>query len=284
MSVTERQLQPGDALVHDSGHAVVIKSIAEGDAICDDSNFRRERRYELERLQNGIDSGSFQLVRDSELTAIKGIGDSTAPKIEATTGCSTPEQLARAYLTEQNSGVRDAVRRVDYLNEWLQDNLAQLEIGVPLAKLRVMLFLIEHGAATGMSSLRNVGEITTTHYNSIKGEKLTTNHLVWEPDSLWVESANVAAVARSVDGLTEVQPAEMWDTLQPCDSYEPDGNHYRFTVNGGETVISGDYLDSLQDILTFELSDVHCHPDGEYPILVYDADTELVATVAPRIQ
>lgn len=285
MQQTERpiKLQEGMALVNDSGRCVTIKSVNDGTAICDDSNFRREQKYECNQLIDGVHNDDFRIVENSKLTEIKGIGEATAPVIEAKTGCQTPSELAYGYLAGKYD--RDVIRRTDYFKDWLLTNVDELSLDIEKAKVKVTLFCLELGCNVQTSDLQNIDGMRTTGH-SINGDKLTTEHIKWHDSGVgvWVDTANVMCIARGVASLTDLQSPDIWNELQPCDSHERDGDHHLFTVDGGETLVSGDYFETLGNIFDVPLFDIKCHPDGEYPILVEDRDTDLVIALAPRVQ
>lgn len=284
MSQAKPKISEDATLVNESGRVIDIQQIDDGNALVDDSSRLKDtQEVELARLENAIKQGHFQVITDSKLTDVKGIGESTAPLIEAKTGCETPSELASAYLTDPDTNVRDALRRVDYFNDWLLANLDNLDVDTSLAQLKVMLFLIEFGCTPNSSSVTGVTDFTTRHHNTVKGEKLHLNHLEWVEGGLWLGSASVACLARSMEAHTDLQDEAFWNEYQTVTNHERDGDHHKFTVNSEHMWVSGYMLDSLSELLSFNPSDVQAHPDGEAPILIHDEETHLIGALAPRI-
>jgi len=288
MSVQTTRIEAGDTLVNDDGTVTIQVNEIDGDTadVKDSRDFLGDDEYELDELQQAIEDGHFDVVRDSQLTEIKGIGDSTAPEIEAKTGCETPDELVDAYLTEQESGVNEAVRRMDYLNDWILDQLDRLDVDVSVARMKVMLFIKQLGCDPSPSSLQNAGEIVNHRWNIVDGEQLTAEHIDWNDDGAWVDSSSICGVGRGLDAMEDQLPVgDAIGEYEQCMTYERDGNHTVFAASTDEeTWVSNDYMETLQDIFTFDLSDVHVHPDGEFPVYVRDEDTELVLFLAPRIR
>jgi len=285
MNVQTTKLQEGDTLVNNSGSVTIdideingrMASVTDSRDYISDSD-----EYQLSELQQAIDDGDYVVVRDSDLTQIKGIGESTAPEIEVRTGCETPDELVEAYLTEEESGIHDTIRRTDYLNEWILDNLEELDVDVSLAQMKVMLFVNEFNCDSTHSDI-DLDAFRSVKHNTIDGDKLTVEHLEWSDDAFWAGSSSVAGVGRTLDAIEEIVPYVLDDHGPPV-AHERDGNHHCFEGRDGETWVNGDYLDTLQEIFTFNLSDVNVHPEGEYHVYVEDEDTELVAMIAPRIR
>lgn len=285
MSVETTKLQEGDTLVNDDGSVTIGIEAVDGDTIVvnDSRRYTDDGEYPRDEIESALNNG-FTLVRDSELTVIKGVGDATAPKLEAMTGCTTPDELAERFLCGTYP-VHEAVPRTDYFNQWVSENIEDLNVDATKAQTRVMLFLIEHNCRLKVSSLVDTHEFGNHKYDSVDGEKLTVNHLKWEDGSFWIDSAAVAGVGFG-DWLQSFNDAINPDEYVTCDSYETyngKGEHYQFHANGNTTYVSSDYVRSFTELFAFDLSDVRVHRDGEYPVLIDDEDTELQMSIAPRI-
>jgi hypothetical protein len=288
MSTDTPTLQPGDTLVNTKTDTTLdVKDAADDGAltITDDRRVgTQDGEYDRETIEQAVADGDLQLVRDSELTAITGVGDATAPKLEARTGCRTPDALARAYLTDEDTNVRDAIPRTDYFDQWLCEHADSLDIDATLAEIKVVLFLAEHGCTERQSTLSDTTAVSSKSGSVDPGE-LVVDHLAWEENPHWVSSSSVVGIGRD-HWLTHAPPHLPVGKYEQVDSTGKHGEldeHHEFTVDGGTTVVSGDYLDSLQSLFTFDLGDAHGHPDGNWPIIVYDEETDLSAAIAPRV-
>lgn len=285
MQTQTTKLKDGDILVNNDGSVTItIQSIDEDTVTVNDSRqFIENGEYPRSEIESAISNG-FTLVRDSSLTAIKGVGNATAPKIEAKTGCKTPDELVELFLCGTYP-VREVIPRTDYFYQWLCENIHELDVDVTKAQATVMLFLIEHNCNLKASSLIDAHEFGNHKHNSVNGEKLNIDHLDWGDGSFWMDSANVSGVGVG-SWIHTLNDAIDPDSYMQCESYETygdSGEHYEFIANGNTTYVSGDYVRSFQNLFTFDLSDVQVHPDGQYPILIHDEDTELTMSIAPRI-
>jgi hypothetical protein len=284
-----QQFREGDTLVNDDGSVTITIDAIDGDtvSITDSRDYHDDGEKSREAVRDAIDSGDFTVVRDSALTTIKGIGEATAPTIEAQTGCQTPSELVEAYFTDSDANIREAVRRTDYLNEWVIDNYDNLSLSLSLAEIKVMLFMLECDCTPSNSSISDTSAISH-RYSSVDGEELAVDQLDWVDDGHWVGRSNIATVARGLDGLRcllDDDAFDMWGDMDPCATHAAqDNGHMLFThPDGGSSLISNEYLTVFQSLFSFELDDVHCHPDSDYPVWFRDEETDLVGAIAPRI-
>jgi predicted flap endonuclease-1-like 5' DNA nuclease len=284
MSTQQQQskLQAGDSLVNDNGSVVVDIQSVESDRIKVEDSRRAidDGWYDRSEIETFASADEITLVRDSQLTAIKGVGAATAPKLQAATGCETPSELAEAYLHAEAS-VRDHIPRTDYFNEWLRANVDSLDVAVSAEQVAVFLFIQEMGVETQHASL--IDDAPINHrYNKVDTDEFAVSHIEWDEGNYWADSANVAAIGHG-PWKPNLRSLE-WGQYVPNVANERDGGHHLFCANGNETWISGDYLDDLRSIVSFDLSDVMVHPDGEFPVYVECTDVDLSVMIAPRIK
>jgi hypothetical protein len=285
MATRKIPFSEGDVLVNQSGSVTVEIDSIDGETVhCDDSRWNDTQEYDLDRMVDGVGEDGFTVISDSDLTDIKGIGESTAPEIEAKTGCATPDELCAEYLQWDAETVRGAIRRPDYLDEYILENIRDLDVYITLAQTKVLLFIREHGVNKKHSSMRNIGEISS-RYHGVDKDKVTIEHIDWDDDALWMDSANVASMSVRAERMEEHNASIPVDELETTETVEDDGNYYVFThASGEETWVTGDYVDTILRLFDVGLEDARVHPDGEYPVLFEDSETTLAAFIAPRVQ
>lgn len=220
-------------------------------------------------------------VNDSGLTEIKGIGSETAPDIQETTNATTPAELAEMYLTETDGTAREAISRTEAFNEWLIANYDQLSLDISHEKLKLYLFVVEHGCNVEVSDID--GENISSRHSTVDKDGFSVNDINMIPDGLWVDSANVFGIANGMEALSDSYP---WCAeTKEIDRHESDGEDFtQFFVDGEETLILDEFLDTIHFLFRTTNSDVMAHPDGESPIVIHDTETDLVGVVAPRIR
>lgn len=279
------EIEENDALISDNGRHIRILSIDDDTVVCKDSGrIQQKVEHDIGNVSRAAASDDFKIIRDSDLTAIPGVGDATAPEVEARTGCSTPDELVEEMFTNKDSVVLDSLRRPDKFKSWAAKSIDSIDVQFTVEQMKVMFFIINEGCKAKLSDISNM-DITTTH-GKVRASDLTFDAIDWNEDGKWTNNSMDVAVVRSHSSLKDFQDTEMWDELKQCDNHTEDGDNKLFTVDGSETLVSGQTLDDLRQLFDFNLKDVKCHPNESFPVLIPDSHpkSNLLIAIAPRIR
>jgi hypothetical protein len=246
-----------------------VSSVDEDTITAESLTNNTEREYKKGQIYNALKE-DFTVFDGGSLSEIKGIGYKTGPRVHAKTGCETPSELIQAFA-ENPGNVSSHIPRMGDFREWSLSNFGELQVSFSKAEYQVLLFDqdLDHN------------ERSTTCIEGAGIERLD-----WSDGKVITDSANVAMIAHDPSGFEEVGFRETLEEMEPNKEYEDwekDPSHTLFRFSGGETLISGEYLKALQEIMSFELSDVKCHPCGEFPVIIEDSETGNIAAIAPRV-
>lgn len=243
--------------------------------------------YPRKQLEDAANAPETRVIRDSDLTAIKGIGTVRAPQVEAETGISDPRELCVRYLTDMGETIEDAVPNVNYLHEYIRDSdITDADLGVDTEGTfvrNVMLFVRTEPIGSHCIRADAQSNIQYRHHGGVKKLNVEPQHIDFESDRTIMNSSSTVAISKGKCEYTHESVSHV------PDSVTRDGDNVVFGCDGTETFVSKDLLEIVEAVFGYDPTDV-CNAEhvrvstetGYFSVEFHEPSGETTITVAPR--
>lgn len=235
-------------------------------------------------------------VQKTELTAISGVGSSTAESIEEQTGIDDARELAIAYCTNRGAEIKSVLRRPkSFIRTISEMGIPNEELGVyrtDVNAAQVMAFIQTFGT-NEMALLDSIDESEYDETkigqpNQMEGGNVTPDMVDWDAGSFLNQSGEVGFVT------------EEWldEKLDYKGNYKPEAvseiktdnftDHVQFETGEVKSVVSGKYRDMTEVLFGYDMVEqsdrIKINGEGDdWPILAENTCGEMNFLIAPRI-